>query len=73
MCREHNFNLKPGEQRIYTFSLFQDNQLIPPIGQPWPPVQRATVWVHKCFDKPTPAANGGPQQNPQIAGESPAH
>ena len=52
MCRERNFYLQPGEKRLYTFTLYKDNQIIPPIGQPWPPVTRQTVWVHRCFDKP---------------------
>ncbi len=51
-CREHNFNLKPGEPMLYTFTLKKENQIIPPIGQPWPPVQVADVWIHRCYDKP---------------------
>jgi hypothetical protein len=55
VCREHNFYLKPGEPRLYTFSLYKDEQRIPPIGETWPPVHRQTVWVHRCYDKPNPA------------------
>jgi hypothetical protein len=66
MCREHNFYLKPGESRVYTFTLFKDDQIIPPIGQPWPPVTRNTVWNHRCFDKPNPAANTG-ASTPRVA------
>ncbi|MBS2027323.1 MAG: HTTM domain-containing protein [Deltaproteobacteria bacterium] len=53
MCRERNFNLGPGEKRLYTFTLYKENQIIPPIGQPWPPVTKDQVWVHRCFDKPS--------------------
>jgi hypothetical protein len=53
LCRERNFHLQPGEPRLYTFTLFKDNQPIPAIGEPWPKVERQTVWVHRCYDKPT--------------------
>lgn len=56
ICRERNFYLKPGESRLYSFTLYKDDQIIPPIGQPWPPVTRRAVWVHRCFDKPAGAA-----------------
>lgn len=54
MCREHNYPGADPRKRLYTFTLFKDNQTIPPIGQPWPPVQRQTVWLHRCYDKPSP-------------------
>ncbi|MBS2028693.1 MAG: hypothetical protein JST54_12395 [Deltaproteobacteria bacterium] len=52
MCREHNQNLKPGQPRLYTFTLYKDNIDIPKIGEPWPAVQRQSVWNHRCFDLP---------------------
>jgi hypothetical protein len=65
VCREHNQRLAPGQPRLYTFTLFKDNQRIPPIGQAWPPVERQTVWVHRCFDLPQ---NG--QNSPAVATQS---
>jgi hypothetical protein len=56
VCREHNNHLKPGQPRLYTFTLYEDNQLIPPFDQPWPPVVRNTSWNHYCYDKPKPAS-----------------
>ena len=52
ICREHNFDIPPGQPRLYSFTLIKDNQQIPPMGQPWPDVQRTTVWHHVCYDKP---------------------
>ena len=52
VCREHNQNLKPGQPRLYTFTLYKDNIDIPKIGEPWPAVQRQSVWNHRCFDLP---------------------
>ena len=39
-------------RKLYTFTLKKENQIIPPIGEPWPPIQVADVWIHRCFDKP---------------------
>ena len=52
LCREHNYHLKPGQPRLYTFTLFKDEQNVPPLGQAWPKSERKTIWVHRCFDKP---------------------
>jgi hypothetical protein len=72
-CRERNFHLRPGEPRLYTFTLFKDNQIIPPIGEPWPAVQRQTVWVHRCYDKPSDLRPKTSTPTPPIATELPAH
>ncbi len=64
MCRERNFYLRPGEKRLYTLTLYKDDQVIPPIGQPWPPVQRQTVWQHRCYDKQDSPGN---QTAPRVA------
>jgi hypothetical protein len=48
-CRRHNFTSDP--RKLYTFNLKKENQIIPPIGQPWPPVSVDTIWIHRCYDK----------------------
>jgi len=63
VCREHNARLGPGQPRLYTFTLYKDNQQIPALGAPWPGVQRQTVWVHRCFDLPS----GKPQPTLPVA------
>lgn len=50
MCRERNFNLRPGEPRLHTFSLVKEARDIPAIGQPWPEVRREVIWNHQCYD-----------------------
>lgn len=68
LCREHNFGGVDPRKRLYTFTLYKDNQIIPPIGQPWPPVSRQVVWVHRCYDKPAQA----PAQHPAPIAASPS-
>jgi predicted DCC family thiol-disulfide oxidoreductase YuxK len=50
-CRIHN-ERSVGGRKLYTFTLKKENQIIPPIGQPWPPVENIDVWIHRCYDKP---------------------
>jgi len=67
-CKSHNWGDGPAEhggKRLYKFRLLRDNQIIPPIGQPWPPVQTAEVVNWRCYDKPqdkktTPAISRSP-------------
>ena len=68
VCREHNFHLQPGEKRLYTFTLFKDNWRTPKLGQAAAPMERQTVWVHRCFDKP---ADLKPKA-PAVAVQTPA-
>jgi hypothetical protein len=82
MCRERNFAAVSPTQRLYTFTLWKDNQVIPPIGQPWPPVTRQKVWEHRCYDRPNPpparpsnlpvAAQSTPQLIPASMPATPA-
>jgi hypothetical protein len=62
MCREQINNRRPGEKRLYKWTLYKDDQLIPPIDQPWPPVVREDIWDHQCLDD-VPAPPAGPVAN----------
>ena len=49
-CKSHNWNESP--RKLYKFRLLRTNQIIPPIGQPWPPEQTDTIVTWRCYDKP---------------------
>jgi hypothetical protein len=63
LCREHNYHLRPGQPRLYTFTLYKDNQVIPALGQAWPKVERQQVWKHRCYDLPA----GKPEPSMPVA------
>ena len=53
-CRNHSWNVPNGLPRVWQLTLKKENQVIPPIGQPWPPVEVADVWNWRCYEKPAP-------------------
>jgi predicted DCC family thiol-disulfide oxidoreductase YuxK len=73
-CKVHNWNDGPskhGGHQLYRFRLIRDNQIIPPIGQPWPPVQTAEIVNWRCYDKPQDKPEK-PRPTPPPALASPA-
>ncbi|MBS2027911.1 MAG: DUF393 domain-containing protein [Deltaproteobacteria bacterium] len=71
-CKQHNWGDGPrehGGKTLYRFRLLRDNQIIPPIGQPWPPVQTAEIVNWRCFDKPDDKGQR-PSSLPQAEGNN---
>jgi len=74
-CKVHNWGDAPrahGGRTLYKFKLLRDNQIIPPMGQPWPPVQTGEVVTWRCYDKPADKKPAAPSQSlPMIASPVP--
>lgn len=68
-CKRHNWGDAPrenGGRMLYKFKLVRVNQVIPPIGQPWPPEQRAEIVTWRCYDKPEDRPAKPPPPNVSV-------